>query len=81
MSEDYSIFDVIARDGWDCHICGEVTIPSPIPWYYDPRVATIDHIIPVSKGGPDILANVKLACHSCNARRSNNVTIEVLKLF
>lgn len=81
IMDDYTIEDVIARDGWNCHVCGEETIPAPVPWEYHPRVASVDHIIPISKGGPDILANVKVACHLCNARRSATVTIEVLTLF
>lgn len=32
---------------------------------------TIDHIIPVSQGGNDDLANLALACFHCNRRKSN----------
>lgn len=32
---------------------------------------TCDHIIPVSKGGPDTLENVQLMCVICNSNKSN----------
>lgn len=28
--------------------------------------ATLDHVIPVSQGGPDVLENVVLSCWPCN---------------
>ena len=34
---------------------------------------TIDHILPVSKDGPDDPANLALACRNCNERRGNRI--------
>ena len=36
----------------------------------------IDHIIPRSKGGKDVLGNLILACQKCNLRKSNGVMPE-----
>lgn len=32
---------------------------------------TIDHIVPVSKGGPNTVENIAAACSSCNSRKSD----------
>ncbi|MFT5468769.1 MAG: hypothetical protein ACI8UO_003881 [Verrucomicrobiales bacterium] len=34
---------------------------------------TIDHVLPVSKGGADDQSNLALACRNCNERRGNRV--------
>lgn len=39
---------------------------------------TLDHIIPVSRGGPNTLENVTIACKSCNSSK-NNKTLEEWK--
>ncbi|TFC59519.1 HNH endonuclease [Cryobacterium sp. TMB3-1-2] len=35
-----------------------------------PTRLTWDHVKPLSKGGPHMLANLRLACQSCNSRKS-----------
>ena len=59
-TEKIVVEDIAARDGWRCHICGK-------------RVAranmSLDHLIPVSKGGPHLKVNVALAHLLCNIRR------------
>ena len=40
--------------------------------------ATIDHIIPLSKGGATILDNVLLACRRCNTRKKTS-TLEAFR--
>jgi len=37
----------------------------------DPHSATVDHFIPLVLGGRDTIANVVLACHRCNTKKSN----------
>ena len=36
---------------------------------------TIDHVIPLTKGGTDTLDNLALACFHCNRRKSDKLTI------
>lgn len=48
---------VFERDGGVCQLCG-VTL-DPTNWHED-------HIIPLSAGGPDTLANVQATCPPCN---------------
>lgn len=48
-----------------CIYCGSVTAD-----------LTIDHIIPQSKGGPDIAANSVLACKGCNSSKGNKDVFE-----
>jgi 5-methylcytosine-specific restriction endonuclease McrA len=33
--------------------------------------STIDHIVPVSKGGKDTLDNMAVACYACNQAKGN----------
>lgn len=46
--------------GWRCWICKEI-ISGPVD---------MDHVKPISKGGPDCLANLRPACGPCNRRKS-----------
>lgn len=39
---------------------------------YSVRYATLDHIIPKSRGGTESLDNKTLACLGCNASKSNS---------
>lgn len=58
-----------------CAICGkpvDKTLKSP-----HPLSATVDHIIPVSKGGhPSDLANLQLAHRCCNRDKSDKIMKE-----
>lgn len=41
-------------------------------WQYVPF--TVDHVIPLSKGGSNNIDNLALACFHCNRQKSNKVT-------
>jgi HNH endonuclease len=55
--------DFIRRNGFRCHYCnrsGAVALgPDDRPWH-------VDHMHPVSRGGPDEDGNLVLACKRCN---------------
>ena len=42
-----------------------------------PMVATLDHVIPRSKGGAEMdLSNLVVACRPCNAKKKDNIYVE-----
>ena len=51
---------VFERDGWLCGICGESVRRED---------ATLDHIVPIARGGTHEPSNVRLAHGLCNSRR------------
>lgn len=59
------------RDGDDCHICGGL-MSFEIMKEYNPLRASLDHVIPVSKGGTHTWGNVKLAHLRCNFSKGAN---------
>ena len=40
------------------------------------RMATIDHVVPMSLGGTDTAVNLVLSCAKCNASKGNRYTYE-----
>lgn len=40
--------------------------------------ATIDHVIPLSKGGDDLISNMSLLCQGCNKKKGNGLTTQGL---
>jgi 5-methylcytosine-specific restriction endonuclease McrA len=71
-------FDIFIRDGWKCWICG--ILCSKTRSNRDNKAATMDHIIPISKGGKHVSSNIKTACRWCNALRGNRKEVQ-LRLF
>jgi hypothetical protein len=67
----YSRADVFERDGYTCYLCGlPLDMTSTMPAYFS---ATVDHVVPLSRGGQDNLSNVRAAHLICNMRKSNRV--------
>lgn len=69
--EDFQNVDVYERDNWICGVCGLKVDPC-LRWP-DPMSASLDHIIPLSRGGSHTLDNVQLAHLVCNERKSASV--------
>ena len=51
---------VVQRDGGQCKLCGRKLTRKEI---------TMDHIIPVSRGGRSTFENLRVACGPCNHGR------------
>ena len=69
--------EVILKTQTVCGICGK-----PVDFSYKyphPLSPTVDHIIPVSKGGhPSDLANLQLAHRCCNRQKSDKLLETIL---
>ena len=60
--EKVSRYMLYRRDEGKCGYCGK---------RISQKEATVDHIIPKSRGGLNIWENVVLACRSCNCKKDN----------
>lgn len=72
MSERYTAAEIADRDGWVCQICRK-RIGRRFKWPH-PRSFSIDHIVPTSKGGDDVKANVQAAHLHCNISKNTGGT-------
>ena len=50
-----------------CHYCGEA---------FAPKALTMDHIVPMSRGGKSTKGNVVPACKACNNKKKSMLPIE-----
>ena len=77
--DNIKLKDLFKRDGGKCYICG-----GDCDWndwrtnkagnkYPGDSYPTIDHILPVSRGGYDAWDNVRLACWKCNMEKSDSI--------
>ena len=67
---------VLRRDGRACWLCGgAMYIGAHLRQH--PRAATLDHVIPVSKGGSNALHNLRGAHKSCNEKRGNALDVVI----
>jgi 5-methylcytosine-specific restriction endonuclease McrA len=63
---------IYERDGWACQLCGvKVKYGGryDTPFNGPPWCGSIDHILPVSRGGSHHESNLRVACKSCNSSR------------
>jgi len=65
---------VYIRNQGVCQLCNEYVYLNLS--YPDQQCATIDHIVPVSKGGTHALYNLQLAHWICNVKRGNKDLIQ-----
>jgi 5-methylcytosine-specific restriction endonuclease McrA len=65
------VVDLIARDGLACGICQKAVDPNLA--YPDPLSRSVDHIFPISRGGPHTPANCQLAHLRCNISKGARV--------
>lgn len=61
---------VFKRDKWKCKRCG-VKVQNKV--IHQPNTAHLDHIVPISKGGPHTYTNVQTLCRECNMRKGDSM--------
>lgn len=67
--ERFTHAEVFERDGWICQLCGDPTDCTAI--FPDPLSPSLDHIVPLSRGGEHSRANTQCAHLSCNIQKGN----------
>lgn len=73
QGERFAPRDVHERDGWTCGLC-RLPVDPGLAWPH-PMSASVDHILPLSRGGSHTLANVQCAHLSCNSRKCDRVDL------
>ncbi len=72
--ESINPFDIYFRDGWICQICkGHINKKAKHP---HPMSASLDHIVPLSKGGTHTDRNVQCAHLICNISKGAKIDKE-----
>ena len=67
---------VVERDNFICQICGKICNPEDNRWgSFGPDYPTLDHIVPLSKGGSHTWDNVQCACGMCNSIKSDSLEL------
>lgn len=72
-ADNITIGNLIKRDGKTCYLCGCETDESDFmineSGYFiaGEHYPSIDHVVPLSKGGTHTLDNVRVACRHCNS--------------
>lgn len=65
---------LIKRDGMTCYICGKTCTKDDKRWgTFGPDYPTIDHVIPLCKGGTHTWDNVRIACGECNDAKGGSL--------
>lgn len=65
---------LIKRDGMTCYICGKSCDKNDKRWgTFGPDYPTIDHVVPLSKGGTHTWGNVRIACGMCNEKKGDAI--------
>ncbi|MGP9723764.1 HNH endonuclease [Corynebacterium sp. AOP40-9SA-29] len=70
---------VLKNDNFKCGICGENI--DPYLRHPERMAGTIDHIVPLKKGGHHWFGNVQAAHYSCNSRKRDSVTSEDINRY
>ena len=68
--EAFRVEEIVVRDAGRCGICGE---PISRANYPDPLSLSIDHIVPLSRGGAHSPWNVQVAHLACNVAKGTAV--------
>lgn len=69
--EDFAPRDVYERDGWVCQLC-RLPIDPGVVWP-DSMSPSVDHRVPLAKGGEHSMANAQAAHLGCNSRKRDRL--------
>jgi len=64
-------FSVFERDNWTCQLCHEPIDPTLAGRH--PMMATIDHVVPFTRGGLHTYKNVQAAHFGCNSAKKGEL--------
>ena len=73
--------NIFKRDGWMCQACGCNT-PLSLVGTLDDNAPELDHVVPISKGGPHTPNNLQCLCRICNCMKGsmdNNTYINSIR--
>ena len=65
--QGYSKKDIFIRDDFQCQYCGI---------YLNKHECTVDHIVPISRGGKSTYTNCVCACRDCNTKKGDKLLSE-----
>jgi 5-methylcytosine-specific restriction endonuclease McrA len=68
--EKFDDREIFERDRWRCGLCRNRVNPNLV--FPDPMSASLDHIVPITKGGRHVRVNVQLAHLVCNVGKGNS---------
>lgn len=69
--EHVDVMAVFERDRWSCGICGRAV--DPLLLWPDPMSASLDHVVPLSRGGAHSMSNTQCAHLLCNTTKNNDI--------
>ncbi len=64
---------VFEKDNGQCYLCKTETQLENIKEGYQPKLSTVDHIVPISKGGSHTWENVRNCCLRCNITKHDRI--------
>ena len=71
---DITLERLFTRDRGICYLCGnQCDWSDVVDGNASDRYPSIDHVVPVSKGGTHTWDNVKLACRKCNTAKGDGI--------
>lgn len=69
--EDVDRVEIAERDGWVCYLCEQLVTR---------RTWSLDHVIPLSKGGAHTYANARIVHHRCNSRKRTRIVLPLVRV-
>lgn len=66
----FSKYNIQLRDLFTCQYCSKP---------FSPGVLTLDHVLPISKGGKTSWTNIVCACQKCNSSKSDKLHIRPIR--